>query len=95
LIDDDARLIAKQDEIEKKLISVQLKGLSLVNTLEYILPYNERDADQLRKEFNITDKRYYWIKIQAYAKKQYWTQLVELGKKSTSPIGYEVMVFSN
>ncbi|CAF5027304.1 unnamed protein product, partial [Rotaria sp. Silwood1] len=90
--DDEARLIAKQDELEKKLYNVQLKGLSLVDTLEILLINFEKDADTLRKDFNVNDKRYWWIKIQAYAKKNAWTQLLEFGKKPTSPIGYEPFV---
>ncbi|CAF5131351.1 unnamed protein product, partial [Rotaria sp. Silwood1] len=92
LVDDEARLIAKQDELEKKLYNVQLKGLSLVDTLEILLINFEKDADTLRKDFNVNDKRYWWIKIQAYAKKNAWTQLLEFGKKPTSPIGYEPFV---
>ncbi|CAF4719372.1 unnamed protein product [Rotaria sp. Silwood2] len=82
LVDDEARLIAKQDELEKKLYNVQLKGLSLVDTLETLLINFEKDADILRKDFTISNKRYWWIKIQAYAKKNAWTQLLEFGKKT-------------
>jgi len=90
LTDEEARLITKQDELEKKLFNVQLKGLSLVDTLETLLINYEKDAEVLRKDFSINDKRYWWIKIQAYAKKNAWTQLLEFGKKPSSPIGYEV-----
>jgi hypothetical protein len=34
------------------------------------------------------------VKIQAYAKKNAWTQLLEFGKKPTSPIGYEVRKYN-
>lgn len=59
--------------------------------METLLIYNEREADLLKKEFNMPDKRYYWIKIQGYAKRQAWAQLMEFGRKGSSPIGYEVM----
>jgi len=78
--------------LKKKLFNLQLKGLSLVDTLEALLINFEKDADILRKDFNINDKRYWWIKIQAYAKKNAWTQLLEFGKKPVSPIGYEPFV---
>ncbi|CAF4731166.1 unnamed protein product, partial [Rotaria magnacalcarata] len=32
------------------------------------------------------------IKIQAYAKKNAWVQLLEFGKKPPSPIGYEPFI---
>lgn len=89
LVDDEARLISRQDDLEKKLINVQLRGLSLVDTLEILLVHNEREADLMKKEFNMSDKRFYWIKIQTLAKKQSWSQLMEFARKSTSPIGYE------
>ncbi|UJR14874.1 hypothetical protein I4U23_001859 [Adineta vaga] len=92
LTEEEARLISKQDELEKKLFTVQLKGLSLVDTLETLIIQYEKDADILRKEFNMNDKRYWWIKIQAYAKKNAWVQLLEFGKKQTSPIGYEPFI---
>ncbi|CAF1142164.1 unnamed protein product [Adineta steineri] len=92
LVDEETRLITKQDELEKKLQTIQLKGFSLVDTLDLLIIHNERDADLLRKEFNISDKRYWWIKIQAYAKKNAWVQLLEFGKKPSSPIGYEPFV---
>ena len=90
LVDDEARLIARQDELEKKLYNVQLKGLSLLDTLDVLLINFEKDAETLKKDFNISDKRFWWVKIQAYAKKNAWAQLLEFGKKPASPIGYEV-----
>lgn len=90
LVDEEMRLITRQDDLEKKLLNVQLKGLSLVNTLETLLLHSEKDADTLKKEFGLPDKRYWWIKIQAYAKKNAWAQLADFGRKPSSPIGYEV-----
>ena len=89
-MDDEARLIARQDDLEKKLYNVQLKGLSLLETLDVLLINFEKDAEALKKDFGISDKRFWWVKIQAYAKKNAWPQLLEFGKKPTSPIGYEV-----
>lgn len=76
--------------MEKKLYNVQLKGLSLLDTLEMLLINSEKDADLLKNDFKISDKRFWWVKIQAYAKKNAWTQLLEFGRKPASPIGYEV-----
>lgn len=84
------RLISRQDDLEKKLFNIHLKGLSLLDTLEILLINSEKDAESLKKDFSISDKRYWWVKIQAYAKKNAWTQLLEFGRKPTSPIGYEV-----
>ncbi len=89
-MDDETRLIARQDDLEKKLFDVQLKGLSLLDTLAVLLINYEKDAETLKKDFGISDKRFWWVKIQAYAKKNAWPQLLEFGKKPTSPIGYEV-----
>lgn len=92
LIDDEIRLIARQEELEKKLFNVQLKGLSLLDTLEVLLLNYEKDAETFKKDFYINDKRFWWVKIQAYAKKNAWTHLLEFGKKPTSPIGYEPFI---
>ena len=90
LVDEEMRLISRQDDLEKKLFNVHLKGLSLLDTLELLLINSEKDAESLKKDFSIPDKRYWWVKIQAYAKKNAWTALLEFGRKPTSPIGYEV-----
>ncbi len=89
-MDDEARLIARQDDLEKKLYNVKLKGLSLLDTLDVLLINFEKDAETLKNDFKISDKRFWWVKIQAYAKKNAWPQLLEFGRRSASPIGYEV-----
>lgn len=90
LCDDEIRLLTRQEELEKKLNNVQLKNLSLVNTIEVVLTQSERDAELLKKEFNLNDERFCWIKIQTYGKQGNWPQLYDYGKRSNSPIGYEV-----
>lgn len=89
-MDEEGRLISRQDDLSRKFPTVQLKGLSLLQTLEILLINSEKDAESLKKDFSIPDKRYWWVKIQAYAKKNAWPQLLEFGRKPTSPIGYEV-----
>lgn len=90
VIDDETRLISRQEELEKKYFNIPFKGLSLLETLEVLLLDYEREAEALKRDFAISDKRYWWVKIQAYAKKNAWPQLLEFGKKPVSPIGYEV-----
>ncbi|CAF1582199.1 unnamed protein product, partial [Didymodactylos carnosus] len=92
LVDDEQRLITRQDELEKKILNSLLKGLSLCATIEQLMMNNEREAEQLKKEFNMPDKRYWWIKIQVLAKKSAWSSLADFGKKPSSPIGYEPFI---
>ena len=89
-MDEESRLISRQDDLSRKFSTIQLKGLSLLQTLEILLINSEKDAESLKKDFSIPDKRYWWVKIQAYAKKNAWPQLLEFGRKPSSPIGYEV-----
>ncbi|CAF1279221.1 unnamed protein product, partial [Didymodactylos carnosus] len=93
LIDDEQHLITRQDELEKKFLNLpSLKGLSLCETIEQLLIANEKEAEQLKKDFGISDKRYWWIKIQMLGKKGAWSILADFGKKPTSPIGYEPFI---
>jgi len=46
---------------------------------------------KLKRDFNVPDKRYWWLKIAAFAKRKRWDLLEEFSKKK-SPIGYKPFV---
>jgi len=48
----------------------------------------EQKANDFRNEFKLPPKRYYWIKIKAYATSGRWKQLREFSDQERSPIGY-------
>ena len=48
-------------------------------------------AEQVRKEFQVPDIRYWWTKIQALGAARSWEELEKFSKNKKSPIGYEVL----
>lgn len=49
-------------------------------------------ADELKKEFKVSEKRYYHVKLMTLAEQQRWTEVEKLAKAKKSPIGYEVIL---
>ena len=47
-------------------------------------------ANKLKKEFKVPDKRFWWIKVKALAESRNWVELDRFAKSKKSPIGYEV-----
>jgi len=89
--EDQIRLLRNQRSISEKFHSNTYIGKSLHETLTLLL--HERQfklAEELRKTFKVSDKRYCWTKVQAFADMGEWTELEKIGKKS--PIGYEPLV---
>jgi len=57
-----------------------------------IMAGDMRRADQLRKDFKVPDKRWWWIKVKALAESSNWGELDRFSKSKKSPIGYEPFV---
>ncbi|XP_028391423.1 vacuolar protein sorting-associated protein 16 homolog [Dendronephthya gigantea] len=90
MVEEQIKLLEKQKSLEEKLRLPGLYGLSVSDTISQCVHkghYNE--AEQLKKEFKVPDKRYYWLKLRALAKAREWMKLEEFSKSKKSPIGYE------
>ncbi|XP_072335471.1 vacuolar protein sorting-associated protein 16 homolog [Scyliorhinus torazame] len=73
-----------QKESAKTLLDLPLH--ETVSTL--LLESKHKQAEQLYKDFKIPDKRFWWLKITALAKKEDWEELERFSKSKKSPIGY-------
>jgi hypothetical protein len=49
----------------------------------------DKNESKLKSDFKVPDKRYWWIKIAAYAKLDNWKKLEKFSKQK-SPIGFRV-----
>ena len=51
-----------------------------------------KEAEEMRKEFKIsdTDKSWWFVKIKALSEGNLWEELEKFSKSKKSPIGYEV-----
>lgn len=91
--DEYLRLLKYQIELERKYPPNKFFNLSLQATMKALLESEEyKLADELRKEFKVSEKRYYHVKLMTLAEQQRWAEVERLAKAKKSPIGYEVSV---
>ncbi|KAA0713395.1 Vacuolar protein sorting-associated protein 16 -like protein [Triplophysa tibetana] len=90
---------AKATEEEMRLLRFQRKleeakgepllGFSLHDTITALLSVGlHKHAEQLYKDFRVSDKRFWWLKLKALAEKGDWDELEKFAKSKKSPIGY-------
>lgn len=90
--EDQIRLMRYQLKLESKLMG-HFMNLSLHQTISLLLQQNEnRLAEELRKEFKVTERKFYWIKIWALGEQGNWMELDKFSKSKKSPVGYEPFV---
>jgi len=97
---EEADLLKKQEELEAKSVSKRwldgphrFCGLSLVGTLSKLIALQESgEADTLRAEFKISDRRYWRIKVQALADAGNLDELNIMATQRTSPVGHELVI---
>ena len=94
--EDQIRLVSRQKKLEEKLKQTNptsLVGLSLYETVHALIRLKMyKNADDLRKGFKMSEKQFYWLKINALAKQADWTELYNFANQKKSVIGYEPFV---
>ncbi|XP_074657658.1 vacuolar protein sorting-associated protein 16 homolog [Tubulanus polymorphus] len=94
---------AKQTEEQVKLLKYQRRAeeelhrtyldLSVHDMIGQLFKENNHKlAEQLRKEFKVPDRRFWWLKIMALAEVGDWAELEKFSKSKKSPIGYEPFI---
>ncbi|KAM7431229.1 Vacuolar protein sorting-associated protein 16 [Porites harrisoni] len=83
------KLMEYQVKLEEKYRKTFM-DLSLSDTIyQCILQGELKVAEQLKKEFKVPDKRFYWLKVRSLAESHNWLELDKLSKARKSLIGYE------
>eukprot|EP01135_Chromosphaera_perkinsii_P006872 Nk52_evm27s621 gene=Nk52_evmTU27s621 len=91
-VDEQIKLLYVQDELERAL-KRDFVDLSLSDTIGRCIECGAGDrAMQLKKDFRVTDRNFWWIKIQALAMTHKWTELETFSRSKKSPIGYAPFV---
>merc|ERR1712151_760640 len=68
-------------------------GIPLVDTLSKLIQIGEiKEADNLRTQMKIADKRYWRIKVRALSDSGNISELSLFAANRTSPIGYELFI---
>ncbi|XP_018019087.1 vacuolar protein sorting-associated protein 16 homolog [Hyalella azteca] len=93
LTEEQMRLLKCQVGLEE-LHHKSYVNLSLVDTLMQLIRDNHiKDAEKIRADFKITEKRYWYLRVTAHAAANHWQALEQFVKsKKTPPIGYEFVV---
>jgi len=92
IIDEHLRLLKYQIKLEEKFHRSYV-NLSLQQTMqELIIEKEYKLSEELKKDFKVSDRRYWWLKMTVLAERQEWLELEKLSKLKKSPIGYEVRV---
>ena len=92
VVDEQVKLIRQQTRMKDKS-EFDWHGLSIADTIKALLKSGKyRVADDARKEFKVSEKRFWWIKLQVLVEKRDWTELDKFSKTKKSPIGYEPFV---
>ncbi|XP_076030223.1 vacuolar protein sorting 16 isoform X2 [Oratosquilla oratoria] len=95
---------AQMTEEEVKLLRWQVKleenhqksyiNKSLHDTMHLLFKDGQiKEAEKLRAEFKVPERRYWWLRVLAHAEASHWEELSNFAKnKGKSPIGYEPFV---
>lgn len=90
LCDDARKLIKAQQQLDERY---QVRGMTMQATLKRLLKRGDlKVAEKMRSEYKVTDRRFWWLRIQALAEDFAWLELEKFSKAKKSPIGYEPFV---
>ncbi|XP_054162261.1 vacuolar protein sorting-associated protein 16 homolog [Oppia nitens] len=92
IIDENIRLIKYQIKLKDKFQKNYI-NLSLHQTMRQLIVDKEyKLSEELKKEFKVGDRRYWWLKVTVLAEMGEWLELEKFSKIKKSPIGYEPFV---
>lgn len=90
MVEEQIELLKVQKRFEEQLRQPGLVGLSVSDTIfQCVCKGAYEEAEQIKKDFKVPDKRFYWLKLRALAKAHEWEKLEKFSKSKKSPIGYE------
>jgi len=90
--DNQIQLLEMQKELDAQLGQNRFQGLSITDSIYEAVVIGTPEmltfADRIRKEYKISDSRYWWTMIRAMAAAKRWEDLFRFCKSKKSPIGY-------
>ncbi|XP_065313717.1 vacuolar protein sorting-associated protein 16 homolog isoform X2 [Gordionus sp. m RMFG-2023] len=90
-IDDQILLLTEFPKF-KELLPANYCNLSIYDVEEYLIINKNKFSEDLRRTFKLSEKRYYWMKLNALAKINEWKEIEKFDKEKRSPLGYEPFV---
>ena len=84
-----AKLLKSQRKLEDSQTHTRYTGLSVAESMsQCVMLGNARALQQLKSDFKITDKQFWYLRIRTLAQAQDWNALLELANEKKSPVGY-------
>lgn len=89
-----ARLCRLQAQLEKETGQSLFVGLSVAETLQTAIALgNQKAVAQIRSDFKVSDKRFWWIKVKTLGRARDWDALEAFAReRKASPIGMEPFI---
>ncbi|KAG2182766.1 hypothetical protein INT44_005746 [Umbelopsis vinacea] len=92
MVEDSIKVLQLQTQLEKDL-KESFIGLSISQTIhKCIILGQSNKAAKIKTDFKVTEKRFWWIKLQGLVETRDWEELEKFAKSKKSPIGYEPFV---
>lgn len=93
LCEETRRLLKAQSGLADRLSAPGLQGQPLHQTVRRLLLAGDvRQAEKMRAEYRMPDRRFWWLRVQTLAEQYRWDELEKFGRAKKSPIGYEPFV---
>lgn len=90
LVEEEVRLLQFQEQFSEKFLGLSVDS-SLKETLCWLIENKEfQKAEAIRKDFKLSEKQFWWWKIEALAKSKQWTELEQFSKSKKPPFGFIV-----
>ncbi|KXN92144.1 hypothetical protein AN958_09236 [Leucoagaricus sp. SymC.cos] len=94
MMDESVRLLTTQQQLEKEADGkISFFGLSVNGTIRQCLVNGmSKRADKIKTDFKVSDKRFWYLKLQSLTEIRDFDGLDAFSKSKRSPIGYETFV---
>ncbi|XP_033732936.1 vacuolar protein sorting-associated protein 16 homolog [Pecten maximus] len=90
--DEQMKLLRYQRRMEEEFNRPYM-DLSLHQTIYRLIVENShKPAEQLRKEFKVPERRYWWLRMHALGQAGEWAELERFSKSKKPPVGLEAFV---
>ena len=91
LTKEEIMLAKRQGALQGKVDSIS--GLTLNDTIDLLTQRSFfSEADSVKKEFKVSDRKFWWLKVRALAATRNWVELEKFANGKKSPIGYAPFV---
>ncbi|AOW00217.1 Vps16, C-terminal region-domain-containing protein [Yarrowia lipolytica] len=88
IIEEQSKLLKLQEQLERDY-ECNFLGLSVTDTIHNLLVMGQASkALKIKTDFKISERKWTWLKLNAYVERRDWTGLMEFATSRRSPIGY-------